>query len=98
MKIDTYYIPAPELSLWFWGLTFFGILLGIPFYYIFAKMIPSLWFNPLDTRKSLMVMFIEAFLSALFGYALAQFVIDIADPFWHSKMYLKLFIQQMMGG
>jgi len=98
IDVNTYYIPATDLSTWFWGLTFFGIFLGIPTYYVFAKMIPALWLNPLETRKSLIVLFIEGFLSAVFGYALAKFIIDIADPFWHSKMYLKIFIEKMMGG
>jgi len=89
-------ISAFELSVWFWGIVYLIIILGIPFYFGY-KEISSFWANPMEKRISVIGAYAKIILITILAYAVAEIFIDITDPFFHSKYYLSIFLKYLRG-
>jgi hypothetical protein len=97
MENQSFAVSTYWLNVWFWGLLYVAILLGIPAYYGIKKYM-GLWLNPLDTKETIISIFIKIFLVMIISQALADIVIALTDKFYHSKYYLHEFLKYLSGG
>jgi len=85
------------LNVWFWGLLYLFILLGIPTYYAIKKYV-GLWLNPLDSKETVISIFVKTFIVLILSKALADIVIALANEFYRSEYYVKEFLKYLSGG